>query len=247
MDNLSTGPPGFGRWLLLATSVLQGLSPILIDFRADDSVDDPALVPPPYFFAIWGVILAGCCAVAVWGFPSRRASTPPYSHIQVPLSLAQVCCFLWCLTASSPKYTPLTAPIFMVLIGFLVQCLGEVQKSSAGHVGGSGFDLLSSVLGIYAGWSTPAVWINVATTLPKDWINGTQSTLIQCGFVAAASASALIGTYFLRGQVAYSCGSGWALIGVIISAREAGIFPLMLTAVGGLVGLVTLTIFLRTS
>lgn len=76
---------------------------------------------------------------------------------------------------------------------------------------------LGNVLGVYAGWSTAAVWLNAATLLPSDVFEGNRGVLIQCLFVGGAAASATAGSYLLRGQVAYTAAAAWALIGVAAS------------------------------
>ena len=66
-------PIGVGRWLLIGTALLQAVTPALISFSGSDQ--DPPVVPAGYTFSIWSVIIAGCVAAALVGFPRRRAAS----------------------------------------------------------------------------------------------------------------------------------------------------------------------------
>ncbi|PTA43722.1 hypothetical protein [Micromonospora sp. RP3T] len=222
----------FGRWLLLATALLQVAAPPLIGFRSQ--ADDPPLVPPGPFFAVWGVILLGCLAVAVWGFPLSRATEPPYRRVQVPLSLVQLGFVAWLVAAASAA-TWLTVPIFVAMLAGLAVGLRRVLMSTD-HRERTSRALVGGVLGVYAGWSTAAVCVNTATLLPESAFVGGPGLALQCAFVVAAATAAGVGAFLLRGQLPYTLTAGWALAGVAVSAVMAGLPLLAVSAVVGLLG-----------
>lgn len=215
---------------MLTTAVLQAVAPPLVGFRS--AATDPPLVPPGPFFAVWGVVLAGCLAVAVWGLPVERASTSPYRLVQVPLSLVQLGFVGWlCAAASSAGW--LTVPIFMAMLAGLVVSLRNVLKTTRPEERASRM-LLGGVLGVYAGWSTAAVWINIATVLPDAAFAGVAGVWLQCVFVLAATAAAAAGAYLFAGQWSYVLAAGWALAGVIVSAILEDLAVLAGSAAAGL-------------
>ncbi|MDG6109548.1 hypothetical protein Daura_31635 [Dactylosporangium aurantiacum] len=227
-------PSGYdsGRWLLLGTALLQASAPALVGFGGDGA--DPPIVPPASFFAVWGVVVLGCVLAALWGLPRRRAGTAPYRSIQLPLSAVQLGFVAWLVAARSPTAW-LTLPIFAAMLAGLVLSLRRVLANrSASEADRISRALLGGVLGVYAGWSTAAVWINAATLLPDSALNGDAGLILQCAFALAAAAAATTGTYVLRGQAAYTLTAGWALTGVTVSALTAGATPLAVTAVAGL-------------
>ncbi|WP_405091400.1 hypothetical protein OG767_29585 [Micromonospora sp. NBC_01392] len=230
-----------GRWLLLATAVLQAAAPPLVGFRSQD--DDPPLVPPVPFFAVWGVILLGCLAVAVWGFPLRRATTTPYRRMQVPLSLVQLGFVAWLVAAASAA-TWLTVPIFGgMLAGLAVSLRRVLRPGDRGER--TGRTLLGGVLGVYAGWSTAAVCVNIATLLPESAFVGGPGLALQCAFVVAAAVAAAVGAFLLRGQLPYTLTAGWALAGVALSAVMARLPLLAVSAVVGLLVVGTVALLRR--
>ncbi|WP_433304110.1 hypothetical protein ACQP2F_13955 [Actinoplanes sp. CA-030573] len=223
--------PRAGRWLLAATAVLQACAPPVIGFDSDAA--DPPIVPPGTVLRRLGRRGVGCLIVAAWGLPAQRATVAPYRDIQVPLALVQVGFVLWLLAAGSPARW-LTVPIFAGMLTGLGVCLRQVvtaiDAEATDRITGR---LLGIVLGVDAGWSTAAVWINTATLLPSGTFTGTPGLVVQCGFVVAASGTAAVGAHLLRGQASYALTAGWALIGVAVSAVMAGLEAL--AAIAGLV------------
>src|SRR3712207_6851371 len=50
--------------LFRSTALLQAVSPPIVGFAQDAA--DPVVVPPGPFFAIWGVVVLGSVAAALW-------------------------------------------------------------------------------------------------------------------------------------------------------------------------------------
>jgi len=197
------------RWLLLGTAVVQAVSPSVVGFAEDAA--DPVVVPPRAFFAIWGVVVLGSIAAALWGMPLRRATRAPWTHVQVPVSVVQVG-FVLCLLAAATAPV-LTLPIFLVMLGALAWSLHAVLDVPADRTTRV---LLAGTLGVYTGWTSAAVWLNAATLVPGD-AGGTWWL-----FVAAAALTACLGARAFGGQPAFTLAAGWALLGVLVSTVEAG-------------------------
>ncbi|AEV84327.1 hypothetical protein ACWT_3304 [Actinoplanes sp. SE50] len=132
--------------VLLATAILQAVSPLFVGFDQGEA-NDPVLVPPGPFFGIWGVVIAGSVAHAVWGLADRRSAVDPYRSVQLPLSLVHVLVAAWLLAAEHAPWA--TLPIFAIMVAVLVACLRAVLASS--EIPRATRWLLGGTVGIYAG------------------------------------------------------------------------------------------------
>ena len=203
-----------------------------------DEPADPVVVPPNAFFAIWSVILLGCLAVAAWGFPLRRAATSPWRQVQLPLALTQFAFVLWLIAA---RWAPLlTVPIFVVMLALLVRSLRTVGASDRDRVTKR---LLGGTLGLYAGWTAAAVWINAATLLPVSVRDSSSlGAMVVFGAILLGAIITAVGlTRVLSGQAAFVVAAGWALLGVTISTATGGAAALSALAAAGLVGIAAAT------
>ncbi|MGY1709683.1 hypothetical protein ACI8AC_09265 [Geodermatophilus sp. SYSU D00758] len=213
-----------GRWLLLATAVAQAAAPPFAGFDQGSGAD-PVVVPPGPFFAIWGPVVLGCLAAAVWGLPLRRATADPWRRVHVPLSLAQAGFVLWLVAAA---WAPvLTLPVFAGMLALLVVALRAVMTAPADRVTRV---LLGGSLGLYAGWASAAVWVNAATLLPERAV----SVPLLAALLAGAAGTAAALSRLLRGQVAFVAAASWALVGALVSSAAAGAAAPALVAAGGL-------------
>ena len=111
------------RWLLLGTALVQAGSPLVAGFDQGSGAD-PVVVPPGPFFAVWGVVVLGSVAAALWGLPLPRATRAPWTAVQVPVSVAQIGFVVWLLTAATAP--ALTLPVFLVMLGVLTWSLRGV-------------------------------------------------------------------------------------------------------------------------
>ena len=223
------------RWLLLGTALAQAVSPQVVGFD-EESGADPVVVPPGSFFAIWGVVVVGSVAAALWGLPLRRATRAPWTAVQVPVSLVQVGFVVWLLAAAAaPAFT---LPVFLVMLGALAWSLRAVLRTPADRPTRV---LLGGTLGVYTGWSAAAVWLNAATLLPGA------APVAWVLLVAGAALTACAGVRLFGGQPAFTLAAGWALLGVIVSAAGAGERGLAALAAVGLAGAVVTALASRRS
>jgi hypothetical protein len=239
--------PTTGRWLLLVTAIAQAWAPVVIDF--DGSSSDPPVVPAGYAFSIWSAIILGCLAVAAYGMPRRRAELGVYRAVHLPLSLVQVLFVAWLLAATSSTVW-LTLPIFVTMLALSAVALHRVltvaDRAKHGRVARG---LLVGTLGVYAGWSTAAVWVNAATLLTDAGLDaaGAVGTAWQSLVLAGATASAVLLLRRLQGSLPYVGAVGWALVGVVVNAAMAGMPGLVVAAVLGLSVVVVATVAARRS
>ena len=230
-----------GRWLLLATAVAQAAAPSVIGFD-QDAGNDPVIVPPGPFFGVWGLVVLGSLASAVWGLRRERATTAPYRRIQLPVSGVQTGFVLWLIAAD--RKPVLTLPVFLVMLALLIPSLRAVLGERSDRITRV---LLGATLGVYAGWATAAVWLN-AVTVASDVgleLSGAAGTFVMAAGVAGAAGSACLGTRLLGAQPAYVLATAWALLGVLLSTSTQRQAPLAAIAALGLLAVAAVGINTR--
>ena len=97
--------------------------------------------------------------------------------------------------------------------------------------------LLGGTLGLYAGWTTAAVWLNCASLLPELGLDleTAPGRLVLAGLLLSAIVTVALGVRAVRGQWGYVTASGWALTGVVVGtmmARDLGLATLAATGLG---------------
>lgn len=217
-----------GRWLLLATAVVQAASPALAGFDQGDA-QDPVIVPPGPFFAVWGVVVLGCLAVAVRGLAAERADSATFRRLHVLLSLTQVGFALWLLLAAVAPV--LTVPVFAAMLGLLALALRRAPAADGGD-----HRLVEVVLGVYAGWTAAAVWVNAATVTGSP-STGTLAALL-VGAVVTAVVLVTAACRTTASRIAAGATATWALTGVTASTAAADATALAALAVTGIVAVV---------
>jgi len=213
-----------GRWLLLGTAVAQLASPAFVPF--DLTGDDTVLVPPGPFFAIWGPITVGCLVAAVRGFPLHRATSAPWREVQLPLSVAQVGYVAWLVAAAAAPR--LTLPVFLGMLAALAPALRAVVRTPGDPLTRL---LLGGSIGLYAGWTSAAVWLNAGVLVP------TAGPLLLAALLVGAAATGVAGARLSRGQPGYLLAVGWALLGGLVSTARDGEPALAALAAAGLAAL----------
>jgi hypothetical protein len=84
---------------------------------------------------------------------------------------------------------------------------------------------LWGTLGLYTGWSSVAVWLNLTTALIGSGaapITTLAAILCQAAILAGAVGTAVAITWFTRGLLSYVSAVAWALSGVIVSTVQEG-------------------------
>lgn len=219
-----------GRWVLLLTAVSQAASPALAGFD-QGSGDDPVIVPPGPFFAVWGLVVLGCLVVAVRGLGAARASHRGFARLHVPLSLCQVGFSVWLLLAAAAP--ALTVAVFAAMVAALAVALRRGPGLPDGAVRRGDLVLTEVVLGVYVGWSAAAVWINAASVTS---LGGTPAlATLLAGAVVTASVVVSWCCRSLASVAAAGATSLWALTGVAVSTSRAGSTSLAVVALAGCV------------
>ena len=203
-------------FLVLLAAAAFGLSPLLTPaFRGYDPtqfpvrIDQPAILPSGYAFAIWGLIYIWLILHAAFGL-WKRADDPIWDATRTPLivSLGVGATWLW-VAVRDPVWASLL--IAVMLIGALVALRRSPSAPDRW--------LRLAPLAIYAGWLTAATGVSIGVLLSGfGLMSDTAAAVLMLGAVLAL---ALTVQLRLARAPEYGLTVIWALIAVIV-ANGAG-------------------------
>ena len=159
------------RRLLVIAAVGQAVSSIVVStfggaFTTADRANEPLIVPPGGTFAIWSVIIALSVGYAVWAESDRRPDPELRDRLTRPLLVTTVGFSVWLAAAElEPNWTTLV--VFVVMLAGLLRALAYAMEQRAAIRAWSPLarGLLWGTLGLYTGWSSVAIWLNLCTAL----------------------------------------------------------------------------------
>ena len=205
----------FARICLTLTALAMPATSVLVSPGSFENGPGQSITPPGLFFAIWGVVILGCFAIAatVWW----QHSSPVFRAAGWPLVVAQVGFSVWLVFAGLQSASVLVASLgtiamFAVILASLLVAMSRLRDAT-----GTSRWLVYGTVGIYAGWSSAAIWLNVVTCLPASLAD---SVIVQSlGIVGAALTVALIVVRY-QPYPTYVVAVVWALVGIAISAAS---------------------------
>jgi hypothetical protein len=221
--------PVLTKILLTVTALLMPAASLLIPVDTDPSGANAAIVPPGVFFAIWGLVIIGSWAIALLGWTRSGAQT--VDVVAWPLVIAQAGFSVWLLFAHLRATHPAVESIgtvltFGVMLASLLVALARLRDAQGPYRW-----LIAGATGLFAGWSSAAIWLNVVTVLPSEWGD---SSVVQAVAVAGAAVTALSVIRVLRPAWTYAGAVIWALIGIVISSARFGAWPPFAVALIGI-------------
>ncbi|MFR9800825.1 hypothetical protein ACL02T_00805 [Pseudonocardia sp. RS010] len=217
-------------------------------FTTEDRAGEPAIVPAGYAFSIWVVIEVVSLLWAVWA--ARPGSPDPDLRVRLarPLTVVFAGFTAWLVAAElEPRWA--TLAVFLVMLGGLLAAtrvaLGEARRIGAWS--GYAQAVLWGTLGLYLGWSSIAIWLNLTTALVGSGapLEGTAGLLGQLAVLAGAAATAVVLLRWTGVLLPYLAAVVWAFVGAVLGARGAGEPVLALGAAVGVVVVVVAAIAFR--
>lgn len=230
------------RALLVILAVGQLVGSLLVNqfggqFTTADRVGEPPIVPVGWAFSIWSVVIALSVGYAAWAQPATRPDRQLRDRLARPL-LVVFAGFSGWLVAAEVEPTWTTLVMFAVILGALLRAIAIALAHRAVIASWSpvGRGLLWGLLGTYTGWSSIAIWVNVATAFAGSGapLTGPAGTAGQVAILAGATATAVAIVRFTAGLLPYAAAAVWALGTAALGAAEAGQPVLGLIAAGGL-------------
>lgn len=235
----------------MVLAALQLAAPALFSLSGSTALDadrsgEPPIVPAGYAFAIWGLVVVLAAGYAVWALATYRPGVR--DRLAGPLAVVFAGFSAWlAAVAVEPVWTPLV--IFVVMVAALLRALAVAMAGRAEIDGWSrsGRGLLWGTLGVYTGWSSIAVWVNLTTALAGSGapVEGPVGVAAQLAVLAGAVGTAVVVVRWTRGLLPYSAAVLWALVGAALGAWGAGEPLLAAAAAAGVLVVATLTIAAR--
>lgn len=218
------------RGLVLALAVGQIVSTLAFELWSPTELRSGAsfspLVPPAPMFAIWGVIIT---ASILWAILQARPSirpSPLRDRLEVPLGLVYLGFSLWLCAAALGQSHPLTLVVFALIVAAHAIAWRRIVAAREEVARWHRVDRIALYLsqGLYAGWTSMAFFVNVATVVqatgaPTD---GGWGTTWQLLIIAAAAGMAVFFVVLTDGSWWYAAAACYALVGAGISATTSG-------------------------
>jgi len=213
------------RWISALLAVTQlGTPPVIArvfgDFLSSGATNRALITPSGYAFSIWGLItlLTVVTGVAIlrYGLGSTWET-----RVLVELSVVYTGFSAW-LVVAAQDWLWLSVAVFAVMVVALV----DVARLMVRHAGDLTCPhwlrwLATMTFGLYLGWSSVAVFVNVAAAAiragaPPDAVGWQAAVLV------AATAAAIVLTVVLRGSPGYVVAVAWALVAAAVGAAHRG-------------------------
>lgn len=195
---------------------------------------DLLITPAGYAFAVWGAVVVGCLAYAVYQLPAGRGDEPPYRRVAWPLAGVMAGFVAWLvLAATAPVWT--TAVVFAAMLALLVVAYDTALRHRR-LMRLPGRLLLLGALGVYTGWAAVAVPVNAASALAALGLptTGGGAAAWQAGVLAVALGAGVAVVRRWRARAASTLAAVWGLMAVAFGAgaREGGALLAAAAAVG---------------
>ncbi|HEY5980354.1 MAG TPA: hypothetical protein VIT41_12035 [Microlunatus sp.] len=239
---------------MLFFAVGQLISPIFNavlggSFTTSNRNGEPPLTPAGYTFSIWGLIEIVSVALAIFLVLRRkRTDADLIDRLAAPLLVVFAGFSVWILAAElEPVWSTLVVIVimFVALVWALRIALAERSRIAAWPRPGRA--LLWWTLGLYAGWISVAMWLNLTTAFAGSGapITGTLGIAAQIATLAGALGTVLIILAWTGGLLSYAAAVCWGLVGAIVGTLDAGQPALTIAVVVGLVVVVAATVLTR--
>ena len=213
------------RWTSTLLAMAQLASPPLIarvfgDFLSSGATNRALITPSGYAFSIWGLItlLTVVTGVAILrhGLGSAWETRVLVEHSVVYTGFSA-----W-LVVAAQDWLLLSVAVFAVMVAALVDVVRLVVRHDGDLTCPRWLRRLATMtFGLYLGWSSVAVFVNVAAAAiragaPADAVGWQAAVLV------AATVTAVVLTVVLSGSPGYVAAVTWALVAAAIGAAHRG-------------------------
>lgn len=225
MSNTTTAAPRVTtwRWIAAVLALSQLAAPVVVDavagnFLQSGATNEALITPAGYAFGIWGLItlLSAATALAIlrWGLGSWWET-----GVLVDASIVFVGFSLW-LVVAAQDWLWVSVAVFAVMVAALLHIMRLLVRRRHDLTCPRWLAVLATVtFGLYLGWSSVAVFANVAAALIYGGVSASAPAW-QLAVLVAATVFVVAVTTMLRGSAGYVAGAVWALVAVAIGAAQ---------------------------
>lgn len=223
------------RWVALALALSQLVTPSIIsrvygNFLSTGATGDPVITPAGYAFSIWAVITL-LCAITCAAVVRVGLGALWERRMLVDASVVFVGFTSWLLIAAQ-DWTWLSVGVLAVMFGALIDAMRLLIRHADDLTAPAWLrHLTTATFGLYLGWSSVAIFANLAEALVESGFAPT-GTGWQAIILVAAALAAVGLTGYLRAAPGYVAGTLWGLVAAAIGAygRDAAALSVLAAA-----------------
>ncbi len=213
------------RWVAVLLSLSQLAAPPVIDrvfgnFLSSGATNEALITPAGWAFSIWGLItlLSAITSVAVLRV---GLGAPWETRALTGASIAFAGFSTWLIIAAQ-DWLWLTVAVFAIMVAALIDVVRLLVRHADDLTCPLWLRRMATLtFGLYLGWSSVAVFVNVAAALIHSGASAT-GIAWQAMVLVAATAAVIVLTAALRGTPGYVAAALWALIAAAIGAAHRG-------------------------
>ena len=224
--NTATIEPRAGagwRWIAAVLALSQLAAPFAAEaiagnFLESGATNEALITPAGYAFGLWGLITALSAATALavlrYGLGAWWET-----RLLIDACVVFVGFSVW-LVVAAQDWLWVSVVVFSVMVSALIHIMRLLVRRPHDMTCPRWLVVLATVtFGVYLGWSSIAVFANVAAALIDSGVSASAPRW-QVVVLAAAVVSALALTTMLRGTPGYAAGVVWALVAIAIGAAN---------------------------
>ncbi|MDN5763423.1 MAG: hypothetical protein L0H41_14055, partial [Microlunatus sp.] len=178
---------------------------------------EPPLTPAGYTFSVWSLIMVLSLGYAIWAVRHRRRhDSAVIDRLAVPLLVVFAGFSVWLLAAElEPIWSTLVVIVIMFVALVWALRIALAERGSIARWPAIGRFLLWWTLGLYAGWITVAMWLNLTTAFAGSGapITGAVGITAQIATLAGALGTVLVMLRWTGGLLPYAAVVCWGLVG----------------------------------
>ncbi len=165
------------RWVALLLALSQLVTPSLIsrvygNFLSTGATNDPVITPAGYAFSIWAVITL-LCAITCAAVVRVGLGAPWERRMLVDASVVFVGFTSWLLIAAQ-DWTWLSVGVLAVMFGALIDAMRLLVRHADDLTAPAWLRrLVTATFGLYLGWSSVAIFANIAVALVGSGLSPT--------------------------------------------------------------------------
>lgn len=210
--------------LVLVAAVQQAIVPFFVRpfRRGHNAIRETSrthIQPAGYAFAIWGPIYLLALLFAIWQVLPQNGGTNLQAQM-APLAIALYLgssIWLWLATTT---LVWLTIPLLALMAGCAIWALYLAAGSQIVEPSWYFFAVLP--FGLYAGWTTCATFVNIASVAPRLGFDGTGMSQLALDLICLAGASivGIVVLWFTDGEIGFAATILWALFAIIVTNKQ---------------------------
>ncbi|MFY9917311.1 MAG: hypothetical protein WAL26_02795 [Mycobacterium sp.] len=211
------------RWVAAALAVSQLVAPAVVNslagnFLESGATNEALITPAGYAFGLWGVITVLCAVTAVavvrYGLGAWWETS-----LLVDASVVFVGFSVWLLVAAQ-DWLWVSVVVFMVMVSALIHIVRLLVLRRHDLTCPSWLAVLATVtFGLYLGWSSVAVFANVAAALITSGVSASTAWW-QFVVLVLAGIFVLVLTRLFRATPGFVAAVLWALVAIAIGAAQ---------------------------